>query len=121
MDGRIGEKRMIHNWTELGRKYTDTRAKRDAVLAEVASFEWHDFILGGVEAPMMQGLALQEIINHPKFGRPLAVSWNGVLQNRYSLLGVRHKFKDCMVNSFWLDTGTEVTCLLTERLEDGQG
>ena len=111
---------MTSEWTEIGQKYTDTKIKKDAVLAETLRLEWHDLPGDGtLIAPMSQGCAINTIIADKDIGgRPIAVSWNGVIENRYCLIGVRYVFKDAIVNSYWLDIGTEIMCLLTEKVED---
>lgn len=112
--------RMDIDWTSYGEEYADSQKKKDAVLAEAHRAEWRALPGDGtLSAPMSQGMAIQAILDD-KIARPLAVSWNGVLENRYCLIGARYQFADRVVNSYWLDTGTSISCLLTERVEDVQ-
>lgn len=90
-----------------GKVHTDTDAKRAAIECEIDRLEWHPL---PASAPACQGWALGRLIGMLD-GSHKQVAWNGVLADRYGLLGLETHYPESVVRSYWLDTGTGVTFL----------
>jgi hypothetical protein len=103
-------------WTQSGSDWTSTEAQRTVIVDEIAGLEWHDLPVSG--APACQGLALGDIIKQAS-GKHVAVAWNGVLNNRYGLLGLTSLFKNGEAKSYWIDVGTAATCLCVDFVPHG--
>jgi hypothetical protein len=103
-------------WMKAGNKWTKTKSQRGTIHNEIERLTWHD-IEPGLQAPMSQGLALKSIMQDVR-GRHEAVAWDGVLYERYCLLGLQTRYKNGVAKSYWIDTGTEISCLCADFTPD---
>lgn len=78
--------------SSTAKKWAKTISQRGKIKAEVQRLEWHK-TEGGLKGPMSQTLALQAITDDIG-GTVIAVAWNGVINDRYALLGVRRVFNN---------------------------
>jgi len=96
-------------WTKTGTEYTDTPPKREAIQAEIARLTWHN-LADDPHAPMMPGLALQDICREIR-GHHRKVAWNGVVFDRYGLYGLETGYRNGTCWSYWLDEGAAQVCV----------
>ena len=78
--------------SSMSKKWAKTTSQRGKIKAEIQRFEWHK-TEDGLKGPMSQTLALQAITDDIG-GTVIAVAWNGVINDRYALLGVRRVFNN---------------------------
>lgn len=106
------------DWMDTGREFVKGAGEQAAILAEVERLTWHP--LPCQNAPAMQGLALGHLIRHVVTGKPTRIAWDGVLCNRYDLVGIEATYTNGTYRHYWADTGTGLVPLLTVPKENTQ-
>ena len=97
-------------WMETGQELTEQAGGQEVVLSEVAALNWHTL---PCSAPFCQGWAIGHLIKEVIKGKPTLIAWDGVLCNRYDLIGIEATYPNGTYRHYWADTGTGLIPLLT--------
>ena len=106
----------IQDWMTTGAEFTEQAGGQAAILAEVDALTWHP--LPCKDVPFSQGWALGHLIKEVVTGTPLQIAWDGVLCNRYGLIGIEARYAAGAFRHYWADTGTGLVPLLTVNVKE---
>ncbi len=101
------------DWMDTGRELVDQAGGQAAILTEIAALSWH--ALPCSDVPAMQGLALGHLIKKVVTGKVHQIAWDGVLCNRYGLIGIEAEYTNGSYRHYWADTGTGLTPLVSVK------
>ena len=100
------------DWMNQGQSFIRGIGGQGAVLNEIARLTWHN-LCKGQSAPMSQGIALNTLLQEVVKGRATQIAFDGVLKDRYALLGIEATYKNGTYRHYWADVGTELIPLVT--------
>jgi len=102
------------DWMSTGQEFVAQAGGQAAVLAEIERLTWHPL---PCSAPMMQGYAIGRLIADFVTGRATAIAYDGILCDRYDLIGIRAEYANGTYRHYFVDTGTVLVSLLTTKEE----
>jgi hypothetical protein len=101
------------DWMDTGRALVERAGGQEAILTEINALSWH--ALPCSDVPAMQGLALGHLIKEVVTGKVRQIAWDGVLCNRYDLIGIEAEYTNGSYRHYWADTGTGLTPLVSVK------
>jgi len=102
------------DWMSTGQEFVAQAGGQAAVLAEVERLTWHTL---PCSAPMMQGYAIGRLIADFVKGHATEIAYDGILCDRYDLIGIRAEYANGTYRHYFVDTGTVLVSLLTAQEE----
>jgi len=98
------------DWMSTGSEFVAQAGGQSAVLAEIERLTWHQL---PCSAPMMQGYAIGRLIADFVKGRATEIAYDGILCDRYDLIGIRAEYANGTYQHIFADTCTLLVSLLT--------
>jgi hypothetical protein len=99
------------DWMDTGAEFTAQAGGQAVILAEVGALAWHP--LPCKDVPFSQGYALGHLIKEVVKGQVKQIAWDGVLVNRYGLIGIEAEYPNGAFRHYWADTGAGLVPLVT--------
>jgi len=103
------------DWMESGQEMVAQAGGKAALLAEIDRLTWHP--LPCRDVPFMQGYALGHLIKEVIHGQVRRIAWDGLLCERYDLIGIEAEYPNGTYRHYWADTGTGLVPLTTVPVE----
>ena len=109
------EATMRRDWKNVGLEYCPVE-DRSTMEAEIEHLEWHS--LSQKDVPFSQGEAIKAVIQEFRLPKVSQVAWNGVIGDRYALLGIECNYENGRVRLYVLDHGCGVCPICVDFWEN---